>query len=90
MNELFAPSRRHTEEERQRLEITRDDAGDADPGRGPIDLRSGVVLIRMPGARDAPAESGAPAAPADPGTEAAPGAQPGSGAAPAEPSGRPA
>lgn len=48
MAELFAPGRRHTEEERQRLALTREDAGDADPGRGPIDLRSGRVTIRVP------------------------------------------
>ncbi|MFF1482874.1 DUF6191 domain-containing protein [Streptomyces sp. NPDC058301] len=47
MNELFMPGKRHEEEERQRLEITLDEAGDADPGRGPIDLSSGIVLIRV-------------------------------------------
>ncbi|MFD8195280.1 DUF6191 domain-containing protein [Streptomyces wuyuanensis] len=59
LNELFAPGRRHTEEERRRQELTLEEAGDADPGRGPIDLGSGVVLIRVPAARD---EAGAPAA----------------------------
>ncbi|WP_234386522.1 DUF6191 domain-containing protein [Streptomyces sp. ERV7] len=48
MNELFAPGKRHEEEERRRLEITLDEAGDADPGRGPIDLSSGIVTIRVP------------------------------------------
>ncbi|WP_324610454.1 MULTISPECIES: DUF6191 domain-containing protein [unclassified Streptomyces] len=48
MAELFAPGRRHTEEERQRLALTREDQGDADPGRGPVDLRSGRVTIRVP------------------------------------------
>ncbi|MEI5006319.1 DUF6191 domain-containing protein [Streptomyces sp. NPDC087659] len=52
LNELFAPGRRHTEEERRRQELTLEEAGDADPGRGPIDLGSGVVLIRVPAARD--------------------------------------
>ncbi|MEU3304207.1 DUF6191 domain-containing protein [Streptomyces sp. NPDC006678] len=51
LNELFAPGRRHTEEERRRQELTLEEAGDADPGRGPIDLGSGVVLIRLPAAR---------------------------------------
>ncbi|MFF9014608.1 DUF6191 domain-containing protein [Streptomyces sp. NPDC014870] len=48
MEELFAPGRQHTEDERQRLELTREDPGDADPARGPIDLNSGAVLIRLP------------------------------------------
>ncbi|MFD7749935.1 DUF6191 domain-containing protein [Streptomyces sp. NPDC059698] len=46
--QLFAPNRRHTEEERRRQELVLEDAGDADPGRGPIDLAGGVVLIRRP------------------------------------------
>jgi hypothetical protein len=54
LNELFAPGRRHTEEEQRRQEITLDEVGDADPGRGPIDLGSGVVLIRRPVAERAP------------------------------------
>ncbi|MFF5936841.1 DUF6191 domain-containing protein [Streptomyces sp. NPDC012508] len=49
MEELFAPSQKHTDDERQRLELTREDRGDADPGRGPIDLASGAVTIRVPG-----------------------------------------
>ncbi|GHC49301.1 DUF6191 domain-containing protein [Streptomyces cinnamoneus] len=44
--ELFAPGREHTEEEFNRLELTRDDVGDGDPGKGPIDLDSGQVVIR--------------------------------------------
>ncbi|MFK8908844.1 DUF6191 domain-containing protein [Streptomyces sp. YS-3] len=48
MNELFAPGKRHEEEERRRQEITLDEVGDADPGRGPIDLASGAVTIRVP------------------------------------------
>ncbi|WP_256105606.1 DUF6191 domain-containing protein [Streptomyces sp. ODS05-4] len=60
LNELFAPGRRHTEEEKRRQEMTLEEVGDADPGRGPIDLGSGVVVIRVPGARvregDEPAE----------------------------------
>ncbi|MFJ2934367.1 DUF6191 domain-containing protein [Streptomyces sp. NPDC087219] len=46
--ELFAPGRRHTEEERRRQALTREDPGDADPSRGPIDLTSGRVTIRAP------------------------------------------
>ncbi|MEU9979932.1 DUF6191 domain-containing protein [Streptomyces sp. NPDC050856] len=56
LNELFAPGRRHTEEERRRQEITLDEVGDADPGQGPIDLGSGVVVIRVPETRDGPRE----------------------------------
>lgn len=47
--ELFAPGRKHTEDERQRLALTREDQGDGDPARGPIDLSSGRVTIRVPG-----------------------------------------
>ncbi|MGI5458173.1 DUF6191 domain-containing protein [Streptomyces sp. CA-249302] len=46
--ELFAPSRKHTREEKKRLELTREDVGDNDPGRGPIDLESGKVVVRRP------------------------------------------
>ncbi|MGW3559529.1 DUF6191 domain-containing protein [Streptomyces sp. NPDC000963] len=52
MAELFAPGRKHAEDERQRLALTREDQGDADPGRGPIDLRSGRVTIRVPRAEE--------------------------------------
>ncbi|MFD7320194.1 DUF6191 domain-containing protein [Streptomyces sp. NPDC059875] len=48
MEELFAPSHKHTDDERQRLELTREDLGDCDPARGPIDLNSGAVTIRVP------------------------------------------
>ncbi|MEU7697926.1 DUF6191 domain-containing protein [Streptomyces sp. NPDC039028] len=46
--ELFAPGRRHTAEERRRQALTREDPGDADPSRGPVDLASGRVTIRAP------------------------------------------
>jgi hypothetical protein len=45
----FVPSRRHREEERNRLEWTRDQEGLGDPHRGPIDLDSGVVTIKASG-----------------------------------------
>ncbi|MFI1763286.1 DUF6191 domain-containing protein [Streptomyces sp. NPDC020800] len=57
--ELFAPGRKHTQDEQNRLELTREDVGDADPGRGPIDLASGKVVVRppeRPPARAEPAE----------------------------------
>ncbi|MCD7444923.1 DUF6191 domain-containing protein [Streptomyces lincolnensis] len=44
--ELFSPGRKHTTDEQNRLELTREDVGDGDPGRGPIDLTSGVVVVR--------------------------------------------
>ncbi|WP_416973138.1 DUF6191 domain-containing protein [Streptomyces sp. 4F14] len=60
--ELFSPGRKHTQDEQNRLELTREDVGDGDPGRGPIDLSSGKVTVRMPKAgepsADAPAEDG--------------------------------
>ncbi|MER6135826.1 DUF6191 domain-containing protein [Streptomyces sp. NPDC001815] len=62
INELFAPGRKHTDEERKRLELTRVDLNDGDPGRGPIDLTSGKVVVRLPGQ---PA-SGAPDGQGDP------------------------
>ena len=46
IEELFSPGRRHTEDERRRLEHTRVEEGSNDPGQGPIDLGSGRVLIR--------------------------------------------
>ncbi|MCW8100171.1 DUF6191 domain-containing protein [Streptomyces tauricus] len=57
---LFAPGRKHTDDENKRLELTRVDLNDGDPGRGPIDLTSGKVVVRPPtqptGERDAPAD----------------------------------
>ena len=44
--DMFLPSRRHVEDERNRLEWTRDEEGQGDPHRGPIDLESGVVKIK--------------------------------------------
>lgn len=63
IEDLFAPSRKHTQDERNRLELTRVDVGDADPGRGPIDLDSGKVVVRLshPPTTSPPApESGRP------------------------------
>ncbi|TXS73345.1 hypothetical protein EAO69_19695 [Streptomyces sp. me109] len=47
-DEIFAPGRKHTEDEHKRLELTRVDLNDGDPGRGPIDLSSGKVVVRPP------------------------------------------
>ncbi|MER5980508.1 DUF6191 domain-containing protein [Streptomyces sp. NPDC001857] len=47
--ELFAPGRKHTRDEQNRLELTREDVGDTGSGHGPIDLSSGrVVVVRPP------------------------------------------
>ncbi|MFF8783509.1 DUF6191 domain-containing protein [Streptomyces sp. NPDC015125] len=46
--ELFAPGRKHTDEERQKMSLVVDDVGDGDPGKGPIDLCSGTVVVRTP------------------------------------------
>jgi hypothetical protein len=46
--ELFSPGRKHTRDERNRLELTRVDVGDGDPGHGPIDLGSGKVVVHLP------------------------------------------
>jgi hypothetical protein len=69
--ELFAPGRKHTRDEQKRLELTREDVGDADPGRGPIDLASGKVVVRLPNPEESEesegtAEPGETAEPEDP------------------------
>ncbi|MFH8975425.1 DUF6191 domain-containing protein [Streptomyces sp. NPDC017890] len=46
--ELFSPGRKHTRDEQNRLELTREDVGDGDRGRGPIDLTSGKVVVHLP------------------------------------------
>jgi hypothetical protein len=47
LEEVFLPSARHYHEERLRLEWARDDEGEGDPYRRPIDLDSGIVHIRI-------------------------------------------
>ncbi|MET8170306.1 DUF6191 domain-containing protein [Streptomyces sp. NPDC005329] len=61
--DLFAPGRKHTRDEQNRLELTREDVGDGDPGRGPIDLASGKVVVRPtePEEPDKPEETDAQA-----------------------------
>lgn len=61
---LFRPGVYHAEEERWRLAFDRVDAGNSDPGAGPVDLDSGRVVIAvgpLPGApepeRPGPAEA---------------------------------
>jgi hypothetical protein len=56
IEEIFAPGRKHIAEEQKRLELTRVDVDGADPGRGPIDLASGKVTIRLGSGPVAPHE----------------------------------
>ncbi|MFI7011425.1 DUF6191 domain-containing protein [Streptomyces sp. NPDC050145] len=72
LDDLFAPSRRHTDEERKRLELTRVDLNDGDPGRGPIDLTSGKVVVRAPHQEETETTNGPDGAPADGSDEAEP------------------
>ncbi|TYR59778.1 DUF6191 domain-containing protein [Streptomyces parvus] len=58
--ELFAPGRKHTSDERKRLELSRVDAGIGDPHRGPIDLASGKVTVRPTGPEGPAEQDGAP------------------------------
>ena len=51
--DLFNPNNRHRTEELRRLENTREEEAQGEPGRGPIDLNSGTVLIRPPGKQQA-------------------------------------
>lgn len=67
IEELFSPGSRHTDEERKRLEPTRVDLNDGDPGRGPIDLTSGKAVIRPPDPVEASTESPAEDPPSPPG-----------------------
>ncbi|MFD9301253.1 DUF6191 domain-containing protein [Streptomyces sp. NPDC060048] len=46
IEELFSPGRKNADDEKKRLELSRIDVNDGDPGKGPIDLDSGKVLIR--------------------------------------------
>ncbi|MEU2722561.1 DUF6191 domain-containing protein [Streptomyces smyrnaeus] len=55
IEELFSPNSKHADDEQRRLEHTRVQEGSNDPGKGPIDLTSGQVLIRPPGQRTEPA-----------------------------------
>lgn len=64
--DMFVPSRRHVEDERNRLEWTRDEEGEGDPHRGPIDLDSGVISIKVSG--DGPEPEPPVTTPAAPGS----------------------
>ncbi|HEV2885949.1 MAG TPA: DUF6191 domain-containing protein [Jatrophihabitans sp.] len=51
---LFNPGKRHMDEEKRRLQSTREEVGDSSGGRR-IDLESGTVTISRPG-KKAPAD----------------------------------
>ena len=44
--DLFSPGNRHRVDEQERLEHTREVESPSEPGRGPIDLSAGVVVIK--------------------------------------------
>ncbi len=46
--DLFNPNNRHRTEELRRVENTREEEAQGERHRGPIDLNSGMVLIRVP------------------------------------------
>ncbi|MEU4010497.1 DUF6191 domain-containing protein [Streptomyces pseudogriseolus] len=70
--ELFSPGRKHTQDEQKRLALTREDVGDGDPGRGPIDLASGKVTVRRPSPADASADDDTDASADGDGADSAP------------------
>jgi hypothetical protein len=57
LDTLFNPAKRHMDEEKRRLQSTREEVGDSSGGKR-IDLESGKVTMRRP-ADDAPPEDGA-------------------------------
>lgn len=74
---LFNPGKRHMDEEKRRLQSTREEIGDASGGRR-IDLESGTVKISRKPKVDQPAEADAsngPAASDDPAAAAAEGSR---------------
>jgi hypothetical protein len=52
LDTLFNPAKRHMDEEKRRLQSTREEVGDSSGGKR-IDLESGKVTIRRAGAREA-------------------------------------
>ena len=64
--ELFSPGQRHRVDEQERLEHTREVEQPSEPGRGPIDLGGGVVVIKPPAAAEGSAAADESAEPAEP------------------------
>jgi len=85
LDTLFNPAKRHMDEEKRRLQATREEAGDSSGGKR-IDLESGKVKIRRGGAKptaetDAAAEADEEAvAEVDADAEADPDTEPGEAA----------
>lgn len=50
LDTLFNPAKRHMDEEKRRLQSTREEIGDSSGGKR-IDLESGKVVIQRPSAR---------------------------------------
>lgn len=50
LDTLFNPAKRHMDEEKQRLQSTREEIGDSSGGKR-IDLESGKVVIKRPSAK---------------------------------------
>ena len=57
LDAIFNPAKRHMDEEKQRLQATRQETGDSSGGKR-IDLESGKVVIRKQGAEDAEEQDG--------------------------------
>jgi hypothetical protein len=57
LDALFNPAKRHMDEEKRRLQSTREQLSDSSGGKR-IDLESGRVTIRRGGPADAAAEGG--------------------------------
>jgi Family of unknown function (DUF6191) len=57
LDTLFNPAKRHMDEEKRRLQSTREQLGDSSGGKR-IDLESGKVTIRRSSAKDAAPEDG--------------------------------
>jgi hypothetical protein len=56
LDTLFNPAKRHMDEEKRRLQSTREEIGDSSGGKR-IDLESGKVTIRKAEAKDEAAEA---------------------------------
>ncbi len=74
LDSLFNPAKRHMDEEKRRLQATREQIGDSSGGKR-IDLESGKVTIRRAGTKSS--EDGGTSDDADgPGPDAEPEAEP--------------
>ena len=64
LDTLFNPAKRHMDEEKRRLQSTREEVGDSSGGKR-IDLESGKVTIKRPSADAADSDEAPQADPAD-------------------------